>query len=172
MADKVTPRASENESTPTTRPHHPLMVLRDEVDRLFDAFFPTAFGRSMFDVDPWRDRAVRALGDISPRMDVTENPDRYDVSVEVPGMDEKDVTVKVQSGMLIISGEKKAERTEENGATHLTERSFGSFARSVRLPDDADADAISADYARGVLTVSVPKRPEGKHEKKITVTTH
>lgn len=172
MADKVTPRGSESESTPAIRPHHPLMVLRDEVDRLFDAFFPTAFGRSMFDVDPWRDRAVRALGDISPRMDVAESPERYDVSVEVPGMDEKDVTVKVQSGMLIISGEKKAERTEESGATHLTERSFGSFARSVRLPEDADADAITADYAKGVLTVSVPKRPEGKNEKKITVTTH
>lgn len=170
MADKITPR--ETATPPATRMHHPLMSLRDEVDRLFDNFFPNALGRSLFDVDPWRGRAFGGLGDITPRMDVTESADRYDVSVELPGMDEKEVTVKVHGDMLTISGEKKAERSEDVGATHLTERSYGSFTRSVRLPDDADAEGIRADYAKGVLTVSVPKRPEGKNEKKIEVTTH
>ncbi|MGE5478219.1 MAG: Hsp20/alpha crystallin family protein [Bacteroidales bacterium] len=172
MADKVTPRTGDNASAPAARTHHPLMTLRDEVDRLFDTFFPSTFGRSIFDVDPWRDRAFRTLGDITPRMDVTECANRYDISVEVPGMDDKDVAVKVQGDMLTISGEKKAERTDESGATHLTERSYGSFVRSVRLPEDADAEAVKADYAKGVLTVSVPKRPGGKNEKKIEVTTH
>lgn len=172
MADKTNPRAGETTTPLASRPHHPLMTLRDEVDRLFDSFFPSAFGRSIFDVDPWRDRAFRMVGDISPRMDVTERDDRYDISVEVPGMDEKDVAVKVHGDMLTISGEKKTERTDDTGATHLTERSYGSFARSIRLPDDADAETIKADYAKGVLTISVPKRPGGKDEKKIEVTTH
>lgn len=172
MADKTTPRISETTPPSPVRAHHPLMTLRDEVDRLFDTFFPSALGRSVFDVDPWRDRASRTLGDITPRMDVTECGNRYDVSVELPGMEQKDVTVKVHGDMLTISGEKKVERGEESGATHLTERSYGSFVRSIRLPDDADADAIKADYAKGVLTISVPKRPEGKNEKKIEVTTH
>lgn len=175
MADKTTPRETATRQAPTpaaTRPHHPLMSLRDEVDRLFDNFFPTALGRSLFDVDSWRGRAFGTLGDITPHMDVTECADRYDVSVELPGMDEKDVSVKVHGDMLTISGEKKAERSEDVGATHLVERSYGSFARSVRLPDDADAEGIKADFAKGVLTISVPKSPEGKNEKKIEVTTH
>lgn len=171
MADKITPR--ETTTPPATRVHHPLMSLRDEVDRLFDNFFPTALGRSLFDVEPWaRGRAFGTLGDIMPHMDVTERADRYDISVELPGMDEKEVTVKVHGDMLTISGEKKAERSDDVGATHLTERSYGSFVRSVRLPDDADAEGIKADYAKGVLTISVPKSPQGKDEKKIEVTTH
>lgn len=180
MAEKLTPRTGETTSTPATRPHHPLMSLRDEVDRLFDTFFPSTFGRAIFDVDPWRDRALGALGnrafgamgDIAPRMDVRESADHYDVSVELPGMDEKDVAVKVQGDTLIISGEKKSEHTDESGAVHLTERSYGAFVRSVRLPDDANAEGIKADYAKGVLTIGVPKRPEGKAEKKIDVVTH
>lgn len=172
MAEKLTPRTGESASTPATRSHHPLMSLRDEVDRLFDTFFPSTFGRAIFDVDPWRDRAFGALGDIAPRMDVREGNDRYDVSVELPGMDEKDVTVKVQGDMLTISGEKKSEHTDDSGAVHLTERSYGAFVRSVRLPDDADAEGIKADYSKGVLTIGVPKRPEGKTEKKIDVVTH
>lgn len=172
MAEKLTPRPTESGTTPALKGHHPLMTLRDEVDRLFDSFFPGTFGRSLLDMDPWRERGMRALGDIAPSMDVTECADRYDVSVELPGMDEKDVAVKVQGDMLTISGEKKMERSEDAGATHLTERSYGSFTRALRLPEDADAEGITADYAKGVLTISVPKRPEGRNEKKIEVTTH
>lgn len=170
MADKTTPR--ETTTAPATRAHHPLITLRDEVDRLFDNFFPNALGRSLLDVDSWRGRAFGSLGDITPRMDVTERADRYDICVELPGMDEKDVSVKVQGDILTVAGEKKAERNEDVGAVHLTERSFGSFARSVRLPDDADAEGIKADYAKGVLTISVPKSPEGRNEKKIEVIAH
>ena len=181
MADKTPTNVGEADTTvlrtganapSASRPHHPLMTLRDEVDRLFETFFPATFGRSLFELDPWRDRAFGRLGDIAPRMDVAERGDHYDVTVELPGMDEKDVAVKVQRGLLVISGEKKAERTEDSGAMHLTERSFGSFVRTVRLPEDCNPDAIRADFARGVLTVSLPKRPEGKGEKKIEVTTH
>jgi HSP20 family protein len=148
------------------------MTLRDEVDRLFDNFFPTAFGRSLFDLDPWRERPFRSLGDFAPHMDVKECANHYAISVELPGMAEKDVAVKVHGGLLTITGEKKAERSEESGEMHLTERSYGAFTRSVRLPENADADSIKADYDKGVLTVTVPKREGGKDERKIEVTTH
>jgi len=172
MADKTT-TSHVGETTPSTvRPHHPLMTLREEVDRLFDNFFLATFGRSLFDFDPWRERAFGRMGDITPRMDVVEDADQYRVTVELPGMDEKDVTVKVQGAQLVISGEKKAEHTEDSGTMHLTERSYGSFVRTVRLPEDCDPDAIRAEFAKGVLSVSLPKRPEGKNEKKIEVITH
>lgn len=171
MADKVS-KTIETGSATTPKVPHPLVSLRDEVDRLFDTFLPATLGRSLFDLDPWRERMVHTLGDIAPHMDVKECADRYDITVEVPGMEDKDVTVKVAGGMLVITGEKKAERTEEGGQMHLTERSYGSFTRTMRLPENADADGITADYAKGVLTVSVPKRADGKGEKKIQVTTH
>lgn len=172
MADKGTRQMGETGSVPAPATHHPLMNLREEVDRLFDNFFPVAFGRSLLDLDPLRQSAFRTVGDIAPRMDVAESADRYEITAELPGVEEKDVTVKVQSGILTISGEKKSERTEENGDMHLSERSYGSFLRSVRLPDNADADGVSADYSKGVLTIAVPKRPEGKDEKKIEVKVH
>lgn len=172
MAGKTTIHAPKTAPAPVAHAPNPLMTLREEVDRLFDAFFPTSLGRSLFDATAWHGPAWRSLGDISPHMDVTERADHYDVSVELPGMDQPDVTVTVQGDMLCISGEKKAEHTDDGGARHLTERAYGSFLRSMRLPDDADLEAVTADFAKGVLTVRVPKRPEAKAEKKIEVTTH
>lgn len=172
MSGKITRQVGETGSTPPPAAHHPLMTLRDEVDRLFDNFFPTAFGRSLLDLDPWRGGPFRSLGDFAPKMDVTEAADHYAISVELPGMEEKDVTVKIHGGVLTISGEKKSERSEEDGEMHLTERSYGAFTRSVRLPDNADADSIKADYNKGVLAITVPKHGDGKGERKIEVTTH
>jgi HSP20 family protein len=169
MADKLM-RHSETGSTPAPRAH-PLMSLRDEVDRLFENFLPGAFGRSLLDIDPWHGRSY-ATGDIVPHMDVRETREAYEISTELPGMDDKDVTVKVLGGVLTVSGEKKAERTEEKGELHFSERSYGSFVRSIRLPDSADADGIKADFAKGVLTITVPKRPGGAGEKKIEVQVH
>lgn len=172
MAEKNTLHTGETGSAPASKPSHSLMSLRNEVDRLFDNFLPSAFGRSLLDLDPWRERTFRSLGDITPHMDVKELADRFEITAELPGMEEKDVTVKVQGGVLSISGEKKAERTEESGNMHLTERSYGSFVRSVRLPDNANAEGIAADFAKGVLTVTVPKRAGGADEKKIEVKVH
>ncbi|MBC7907445.1 MAG: Hsp20/alpha crystallin family protein [Rhodospirillaceae bacterium] len=172
MADKMTQQGGETGGLPASRPSHPLMTLRDEVDRLFDNFFPSAFGRSLFDLDPWRERSFRSMGDITPHMDVRELDDRFEISAELPGLEDKDVTVKVQGGVLSISGEKKAERTEDKGNVYLSERSYGSFVRSVRLPENADAEGIGAEFAKGVLTVTVPKREGGPDEKKIEVKVH
>lgn len=158
--------------TPAAR-SHPLMTLRDEVDRLFENFFPTA--RGMFELDPFRrvGAAFRSMGDISPEIDVKETDDKFEISAELPGMDDKDVDVTIRGGILAISGEKKAERRDERADYHLTERSYGSFMRAFRLPETADDEKVSADFSKGILTVTVPKRAEAKkQEKKIQVKAH
>lgn len=163
-------RKHEPESVPQA---HPLMALREEVDRLFDNFFPTA--RGMMDVDPFRriGTAFRAMGDIAPEMDVKETEAGIEISAELPGLDEKDVSVTVRDGVLSIAGEKRAERKEEKADYHLSERSYGSFTRSFRLPESVDDEHIAADFSKGVLIVSVPKKAEAvREEKKIEIKGH
>jgi HSP20 family protein len=99
-------------------------------------------------------RALRAFEHV-PNVEVKENGKSYTVSVELPGLDEKDVKASVEDDVLTISGEKKLERTDEK--THYSERSYGSFTRSFTLPDDADANAVSAKFAKGVLTIEIGK---------------
>lgn len=170
-----TPRQTETEGMPASRQGHPLAALRDEVDRLFDNFFSAPFGRSMLDLDPFRrmGTAIRSWGDIAPKVDVKETEERLEITAELPGMAEEDVAVTVRDGILTITGEKKVERTEEKADYHLNERSYGAFTRAFRLPEVADEEGIAADFDKGVLTVTVPKRsrPEAQ-AKKIEVRKH
>lgn len=99
-------------------------------------------------------RALRAF-DHMPKVEVKESGALYQVSVELPGLDEKDVKVLVEDDVLTISGEKKVERSDDK--THYSERSYGSFTRAFTLPVDADRNAISARFAKGVLTLEIPK---------------
>ena len=82
------------------------------------------------------------------------------VEAELPGIDEKDVSLALQDGVLTIRGEKKHEHDEEKEGYRMTERRYGSFQRSVRLPDTVDEDKVEASFNNGVLKVSLPKRPE------------
>ena len=102
-------------------------------------------------------RSLRAFDHI-PSVEVKENGKTYTVNVELPGLDEKDVKVTVADDMLSISGEKKVEHTDDK--THFSERSYGSFTRSFTLPADADHNAITAKFAKGVLTLEIPKTAE------------
>jgi HSP20 family protein len=91
-------------------------------------------------------------------------------SAELPGMDEKDIEVKVSNGTLTIKGEKKEEKEERDKDFYLSERRYGSFARSFEVPAGVDPAHIEARFAKGVLTVTLPKSPEAKqNEKKIEV---
>ena len=99
-------------------------------------------------------RALRRF-DHMPKVEVKENGKAYVVTIELPGLDEKDIKVEVADDVLTVSGEKKIDRTDEK--THYTERSYGSFTRAFTLPADADANAISARFAKGVLTLEVGK---------------
>jgi HSP20 family protein len=100
--------------------------------------------------------------DWSPTVDVAERPDSYEITAELPGAEEKDVTVTVEDGVLTIAGEKKAERREDTKTMHFSERNYGSFQRSFGLPDDADDEKVSANFAKGVLKVSVPRSKKAK----------
>ena len=90
-----------------------------------------------------------------PNVEVKENGKNYIVSVELPGLDEKDVKIVVEDDVLTITGEKKVERTDEK--THYSERSYGSFTRAFTLPADADRNAVTARFSKGVLTLEIAK---------------
>jgi HSP20 family protein len=106
-----------------------------------------------------------------PAVDVVENPDAYEITAEMPGMDEKDIEVSLVDGAISIHGEKREDRRDEKADRYLHERRFGSFERSFALPGDVSADQIQASYANGVLRVKLPKNPNAQPPKgRITVT--
>lgn len=105
-----------------------------------------------------------------PAADIVETGDSYEIAIELPGMDAKSVEVELADGTLTIRGEKQAEKGEKSADFCLRERNFGSFERSFALPDGVDAAAIEARFARGVLVVRLPKKPEArKPERRIEV---
>ena len=123
--------------------------LRDEIDRLFEDFSFTRSSRSIF--------AFPAIAELSPAMELVENKDHYSISVELPGMEEKDIDIKCADGVLTISGEKRQESEEKTDDFLVTERSYGSFKRQLTLPADVNPDKINAKYAKGVLKLTLKK---------------
>lgn len=148
----------------------PFESLRREIDRLFDDFRP-------FD---WRlpskvlgfeiPRISRTEWQVAPAMDLVEKDDAYEITAELPGLDEKNVEIKLSNHTLTIKGEKSEEKEDKQKDYYLSERRYGSFQRSFRLPDGVDADRIDANFAKGVLSVKLPKTTEAKQaEKTISV---
>ncbi len=150
----------------------PFDTLRREIDRVFDSFgggaWPFAIGRPAFPLDlSWPREPSWAL---NPAVDVSEKEKEFEISAELPGLGEKDVEVKLSNGNLVIKGEKKEEKEEREKDYYLSERRFGSFVRSFPMPQGVDAGKIEASFAKGVLTVKLPKTAEAqKHETKIPV---
>lgn len=139
------------------RETNPFTVLQQEIDRLFDGF-----GRNF--------STFAAPAAMMPRMDVSETDKTVEISAELPGLETKDVQLNLADNMLTIRGEKKSEREEKDKDYHLIERSFGSFARSVALPEGVKAEDVSAEIAKGVLKVTV-KKPAPKQSKQIDIKT-
>ena len=173
MAETATKMPVNIEKGKAERPveWRPFADLRRQMDRLFDDFqwgsWPT-LGRTAFDMEPfWR-------GEVSwgkaPAVDVAERDNGYEVTAELPGMDASNVEVKYADGVLTIKGEKKEEKEEKKKDYFMSERRYGSFQRSFRLPDGIDVDKIAANFKNGILTVTLPKTAEAqKGEKKITI---
>ena len=150
----------------------PFEFLRREVDRLFDdfgtEFWRSPFRRSLSEMAPAFRREFQ-VGP-APAVDIVEKDNAYEVTADLPGFDEKNIEVKLQNGSLCIKGERKSEKEEKKKDFHLTEREFGSFERRFTLPEGVDADKIDASLKKGVLTVTLPKKPESqKPAKKIEV---
>ncbi|MEX0758895.1 MAG: Hsp20/alpha crystallin family protein [Tistlia sp.] len=168
---KPTTRAAEQPSAPTI--WQPLESLREEIDQLFDdvgrGAWRLPFGRSLAAARPLA-QPVAGWSATVPAIDVAETDDRYELTAELPGIEEKDVEVKLTNGSLLIRGEKREEKEEKRKDYHLSERRYGSFERRFRLPDGVEADKIEARFKSGVLTVMLPKTAAAKTaEKKIKV---
>jgi HSP20 family protein len=145
------------------KPSSPLVALQNEVNRVFNSFF----GESSW--PRWWHGVESAFG-ATPALDVCENSKSFTISAEIPGMDAKDVQVTVADGYLTVQGEKKEETKEEKEGYFRQERSYGSFQRMVQLPNAADMDKAEARIEKGVLTVTVPKKPESQtKERRIDV---
>jgi len=140
-----------------------LWDLQRQMNRMFDDFFG----------DLGTPLAHVSGAAFMPRIDVEEKEKEYVLTAELAGVDEKDVDITVADGVLTIKGEKKDEREEKDSRCFVTERSYGSFTRSINLGDSVDADQIDAAYKNGVLTVKLPKVLEQVVEpKKIKIKTN
>ena len=125
----------------------PILSLQNEMNRMFDTFFEYPFG-------------LRPMGNwesFAPSIDVYETDKEIKVDVELPGIDEKDIDITLGNNVLTISGKKETEETEKNKSFYRHERSYGSFRRSIQLPDDVDEDKIDATYNKGILKIVLPK---------------
>lgn len=135
----------------------PVFALQRKMNRAFDDFwsrFDRPFGGNGF------------LGVAGPSTDITETDKEVEVAIELPGIDEKDIDVRLTRDSLTIRGEKKAEKEQKGAGFTLSERSYGSFYRTIPLPAGIDPDNARAEYKRGVLTITVPKSPEAQSEVK------
>ena len=144
--------------------------LRDEIDQRFERMvegwpdWPRSPGR-FFETAPFKDLwgpITLPRHGLMPSVDFGETEKAYEISAELPGMDEKDVEVLLTDGGITIKGEKKSEREEKEKDYHRVERSFGSFRRYFALPDEIDADHIDAKFKNGVLKVVLPKSAKAK----------
>ena len=153
-------------------PIHPFEQLHQQIDRLFNDFgrglWSTSPRGATFNIQPtWRsDFSWSSL----PAVDVVENEKAFEISAELPGLEKNDVEVILSENVLTINGEKKEEKEENNQGYYVSERRYGSFTRSFRLPEGANADKIEAHFKNGVLRVTVPKNVEAQTpQKKIAI---
>jgi HSP20 family protein len=123
--------------------------LQSEVNRVFDAFFGGS-GRNA--------GARRWI----PAMDLVETEDHLILRADLPGLRREDVNLEIKDGVLTVSGERKAESEDRSEGYYRVERAFGTFSRSLSLPDGIDAEAVDADFTDGVLEVRIPKPEERK----------
>lgn len=138
---------------------------RTDMDRLFDRF-GTGFGVPSWPRWPRLFEAEPSTGFAAPAMDVVEADKAFTVTAELPGMEEKDIDVSVTGDLLVIKGEKRNEKEEKNQNYYLSERSYGQFQRAFTLPTGVDRDKIAAEFAKGVLTVTLPKSAEAQQQQK------
>ena len=127
------------------RPHHDLFRWSREFDRLFDSASGNGHVREM-----------------SPAVDIDEEEERFVIRADLPGMDEKDIEVRVHEGTLLLAGKRESKQEEKSATGYYRERCHGSFARRFKLGSTVDDSRIEATYENGVLTVVLPKKEEVK----------
>lgn len=134
----------------------------DDMDRVFDNFFRNALTNIHL--------PTASVTDMAVKINITETDKAYTVSADLPGVEQKDVTLTVNDGILTLTGEKEQEIEEEGKTFHRVERSYGRFSRSLQLPSDANADDIAAQMKNGVLMIVINKvAASAKAEKRIEI---
>lgn len=128
----------------------------DDFSRRLGGFF----GRAPAKVGS--DAACAAAARWVPAVDIVESKDAYSIAVELPGVEREQVKVSVEEGSLIIEGERRFASEEKDAKVHRVERVYGSFRRVFRMPEDAEASKVLAEFRAGVLQVHLPKRPESQ----------
>ena len=134
---------------PASGGNDPFSMLQREVNRAFDEVFRgfPAMGRG----------AAATMGGFAPSLDVRETEQGLEIAAELPGMSEEDVDLRLEGDLLTLAGEKKEERAQEGGGMHLTERCFGRFQRSFRLPYRPEPNDVQAQFDKGVLRILLPR---------------
>ena len=129
-------------------PTRELTSLQSEMNRLFSSFFdtPTPAGSNGGSLRRW-----------IPAMDLVETDEHFVLRADLPGLTQADVSIELEDNVLTISGERKSEHEDRREGYYRVERAFGSFSRSLTLPEGVDPEAVSANFANGVLEVSIPK---------------
>lgn len=164
-AGKTEPVRREGASGKAGAIVNPFHQFHEEMDRLFDQAF-RGFGVSPFGLNqPPLPRL--ADGMLRPTLDLGASEKEYTITVEIPGVDEKDVKLEIANDTLTIRGEKKQEKEEHEKNYYRMERSYGSFQRVLSLPEDVNQDGVKASFKNGILTVTLPRKalpkPEVKH---------
>lgn len=132
-------------------PFRDLLTTQDRFNRLFNHTFSQVFGEEDGKLGTW-----------SPAVDIFETEQNVVLKAELPGIDPKDVEVRVENNTLFLKGQRKFESEVKEENYHRIERSYGSFTRTFALPGTVNAENVSADYKGGVLTLTMPKREEAK----------
>ncbi len=163
----------------TSQARQPLATLRRGIDQFLEDFeldfLRSPSRRSVFEVEPLSRRGL--TWGATPAVDIVEKDTAYEVTADLPGLETNNIEIRVVNGKLTIKGQKQEEKEDKKANEkakkadyHLRERLFGSFERRFEIPESVDADKIEASFGKGVLVVTLPKKPEAqKPAKKINV---
>lgn len=162
-----------SEATPQVyNPFTGVAQLHQQIDRMFDNMVRgfglpslSSWGLGGFESPFFTAGTMGQNGVMRPKVDIAANAKEYTVTVEVPGVEEKDVKLELSAdGTLMIRGEKKQEKEEKESNFYRVERSYGSFQRVLSLPQDVEREQISAAFKQGVLTITLPRKAEAQTE--------
>jgi HSP20 family protein len=138
-------------------PVRELGTIQTEMNRLFNSFFDTPTHSNGATFRRW-----------VPAMDLVETKEAFVLTADLPGLSESDVSIEVEDNVLTVSGERKSEHEDRTAGYYRVERSYGSFRRTLTLPEGVDPEAVKATFDKGVLTVTVPK-PEQQAPRKVQI---
>jgi HSP20 family protein len=147
----------------------PTLSIHRDIDRLFDQFLRGFGSPALGRLGPFP--SFGETGILKPRVDLSATEQEYLLTVEIPGVSEKDVSVDISGSTMIIKGEKRQEKEEKEKNYYRVERSYGSFQRTLSLPEDVQQEGITASFKNGVLSVTMPRTALPKGEvKQIQIT--